>query len=196
MVQWLIQNREQEAKPTSYLAAPFLFARLLRFTTLLECASRMKTFASLLIVTIVAFGCHAPGRYGKTTLVAGSPPDVAAGLRLLAVDPDGTAHIEWPVTGQVRALRPNTATNMISIWTLDSTDPVAQRARLSVQHRRSTKFRCWPYDSIQTVKGERREFTPQELAQIARDHARREHVTTVDFGDPYPNIYVFTQKNP
>jgi len=155
-----------------------------------------STTLSLLAVGALIVGCHAPSRYGKITLAAGSPPDASAGLRLLAVDADGTAHIEWPEVGRVSALRPNTATNMISMWALDSTDPAGQQARLSIQHRRPTGFHCWPYDPIQVVKGEGREFTPQELAQIARDHAQREHVTTVDFSTPYPNVYVFTKKNP
>ena|SRR5436190_5570627 len=150
---------------------------------------------ALLAAAALVVGCHTPSRYGKITLAAGSPPDATAGLRLLAVTADGTAQIEWPAVGRVSALRSNTATNMISMWTLDSTDPATQRARLSVQHRRPTEFRCWPYDPIQVVKGEGREFTPQELAQIARDRAQREHVTTVDFSAPYPNIYVFAKKN-
>jgi hypothetical protein len=151
---------------------------------------------SFLTACVVLVSCRAPGTYTTVTLAAGSPPDVTAGLRLLAVNADGTAHIEWPATGRVSVLRPNTATNMISIWTLDSTDPVAQRARLSVQHRCPPGFRCWPYDPVQILKGEGREFTPADLAQIARAHAKREGVATVDYTNSCPLIYVFDKPRP
>jgi hypothetical protein len=62
--------------------------------------------------------------------------------------------------------------------------------------RHARGFRCWPHDPVQNVKGEGREFTPQELAQIARDHADKKDVTTVDFNSPYPNIYVFSNRGP
>ena len=61
---------------------------------------------------------------------------------------------------------------------------------------RASGFRCWPHDPIEIVKADGREFTPQKLAQIAHDYAQREHVTTVDFNVPHPNVYVFTKKGP
>jgi hypothetical protein len=158
-------------------------------------SGRSRTLGLVAACALIV-GCRALSNYGRITLTAGSPPDTTAGLRLIAVDADGTAHIEWPAAGIVSALRPNTATNRISLWTVESTDPAAQRARLSGVPRRPSGFRCWPYDPIQVVKGEGRDFTPKELAQIARAHAEREGVTTVDYTNAYPFIYVFNAKGP
>jgi hypothetical protein len=66
----------------------------------------------------------------RVTLTRDAPADGRSGLRLLSVDTDGTAHIEWLEVGKVIALHADSPTNQISLWTLDATDPTNQTARL------------------------------------------------------------------
>ena len=157
---------------------------------------RMPRTLGLLAACALIAGCHASAKYRRITLTAGSPADVTAGLRLIAVDADGTAHIEWPAVGWVSALRPNTATNMISMWTLDSADPAKQQVRISTELQPPIGFRYWPFDPIKVFKGDGRDFTPQELVKIARTRAVKERVTTVDFTNACPIICAFNAKSP
>ena len=64
----------------------------------------------------------------RVTLVTGSPTDRVSGLKLISVDSDGTAHVERPNLQKVYSLRPNGPQNQISLWSLESTDHVAQTA--------------------------------------------------------------------
>jgi hypothetical protein len=87
----------------------------------------------LLTACILIVGCQRGREYRASTvsLSVGAPADAASGLRLVAVDADGTAHIEWGAVRNVVIVRPNTATNQVSLWVLDSTDSATQTAKLS-----------------------------------------------------------------
>ena len=90
---------------------------------------------------IVAFsGCHhvqdLTGNYDtamveeRVTLTKNAPVDSQSGLRLISVEPDGTAHMDMPKYGDKIRLNPNNTNNMFWGWYLESTDPKKQTASL------------------------------------------------------------------
>ena len=66
----------------------------------------------------------------RVTLAAGSPTDARSGLKLISVDPDGTAHIQWTAVGETFELRPQSPHEQVSLRQLETTDPAAQTASL------------------------------------------------------------------
>ena len=94
----------------------------------------MRILSLIIAVTVfvVITSCSSTRtRHYEVTLKAGAPVESLSRLRLLSVEPDGTARIEQPSAEQVYVARPHSTTNQVSFWILEDTDPVAQTARLS-----------------------------------------------------------------
>ena len=93
----------------------------------------MRILSVIIAVAVLSFmtSCCTWTRFVTVTLKAGAPVESQSRLRLLSVEPDGTAQIEQPDVGRVYAVHPNSPTNHVSSWTLIETDPATQTARLS-----------------------------------------------------------------
>jgi hypothetical protein len=94
----------------------------------------MKPFALILaasVASIFAPGCGATYHTDivRVTLAAGAATEARSGLKLISVDSDGTAHVEWTDVHKTFDLRPGGPQDQVSLWQLESTDPAAQTAR-------------------------------------------------------------------